>query len=292
MGGDFKVVGDGVARNYIARLENNTPATSAITLTGTNRIDWTRGGTAPEVGQVTVESWNGGNWTLLGNAVRFHGGWRMTGLVLPANGQLRARGRTASGYYGASSGLIEQTVTYSPLDRNTAPAFAGYTVTTPYQTPAVISFRKLLANASDADGDPLTVSAAEASSANKGSIARRADSLLYTPATGASGADTFSVTVADGRGGTVTGPVTVTIGQPPNAGGLSNNPPGLTVLPDGRMGISFRGIPGRSYTVQRSTSGLTDWETLGVITADAAGRVAFTDPNPPPGSAFYRLGLP
>jgi len=37
---------------------------------------------------------------------------------------------------------------------------------------------------------------------------------------------------------------------------------------------------------------LDNWETLTTITADAAGRISFTDERPPPGSAFYRLGLP
>jgi hypothetical protein len=58
------------------------------------------------------------------------------------------------------------------------------------------------------------------------------------------------------------------------------------------MGIAFHGIPGRRYIVQRSVGGLDDWVTLATVTADASGKVAFTDDSPPAGSAFYRLGLP
>jgi hypothetical protein len=58
------------------------------------------------------------------------------------------------------------------------------------------------------------------------------------------------------------------------------------------MVIAFHGIPGRRYIVQRSVGGLDDWATLATVTADASGKVAFTDDSPPAGSAFYRLGLP
>jgi hypothetical protein len=58
------------------------------------------------------------------------------------------------------------------------------------------------------------------------------------------------------------------------------------------VGISFQGIPGRTYLVQRSVNDLEHWETLATLTADDAGKVTFSDDNPPPGSAFYRLGLP
>jgi hypothetical protein len=58
------------------------------------------------------------------------------------------------------------------------------------------------------------------------------------------------------------------------------------------MGIAFHGIPGRSYIIQRSANGLDNWVTLATVVADANGKVSFTDEAPPPGSAFYRLGLP
>ena len=74
--------------------------------------------------------------------------------------------------------------------------------------------------------------------------------------------------------------------------GANANPPKLATLPGGKMGLSFQGIPGRSYIIQRSIGGLDDWQTLATVTADATGRISFTDENPPPGSAFYRLGSP
>jgi hypothetical protein len=175
---------------------------------------------------------------------------------------------------------------------NRAPEFAGYVASTPWQTPALIGLRKVAARAADADGDAVAVTAAGPVSANGGTVVLLPDAIRYTPPDGFSGTDAFGVVLTDAVGASVTGTVTVQVGQGPFAGGAGNNPPMLRVLPDGRMGLSFQGIPGRAYTVQRSASGLDDWETLATITADAAGKVSFTDDNPPPGSAFYRLGLP
>ena len=67
-----------------------------------------------------------------------------------------------------------------------------------------------------------------------------------------------------------------------------NAPVYLTQLPDGRMGLAFQGIPGRSYRVERSID-LLFWVTITTQTADASGGVSFIDDSPPPGSAFYRL---
>ncbi|MCU0779626.1 MAG: Ig-like domain-containing protein [Akkermansiaceae bacterium] len=192
----------------------------------------------------------------------------------------------------SSGGVVrgpDQTFTTLP---NTPPVFSGYAVGTPYQAPASIALRKLLGRASDPDGDAVSVTATGPASAHGGTVALLADAIRYAPPNGFSGADTFSVTVTDAAGASVTGTVTVQVGAGPSAGGAGNNPPMLSVLPDGGMGISFQGIAGRTYTVQRSVGGLDDWATLAIITADAAGKVSFTDDNPPPGSAFYRLGVP
>lgn len=62
-------------------------------------------------------------------------------------------------------------------------------------------------------------------------------------------------------GTTVTGNVTVTVGSNPNGGGQGTNSPLPTLLPVGDIGISFQGIQGRSYQIQRSTN-LSSWTTL------------------------------
>ena len=103
---------NGTPRLSIARLLNG-PATQVVNVTSSARAEWLRGGTAPEVSQVTFEkSMDGGaTWLMLGTGARIAGGWEITGQSLPANGySVRARGRVSSGDLNGSSGLVESIV--------------------------------------------------------------------------------------------------------------------------------------------------------------------------------------
>jgi alpha-tubulin suppressor-like RCC1 family protein len=177
---------------------------------------------------------------------------------------------------------------------NRPPTFSGYAFSTPYQTAASVSLRKLLAKGADPDGDLLTVTAAGPASTMGGTVALQPTAILYTPPASFSGIDTFALTLSDGRGGTVNGTVTVTVGPAPAGGGAGappTNPPILTMLPGGHVGIQFQGIPGRSYQIERSTD-MVVWQTIATVTAGPTGVVSFTDESPPQPSAFYQLALP
>ena len=112
IGGDFNTVG-GVTRNRIARL-NNDPAVQSLTGSA-SRVEWLRGGAAPETDRVTFElSTDGGaSWVALGAGTRIAGGWQLSSLSLPNTGQIRARGRTSGGFYNSSTGLIEQIAAFN-----------------------------------------------------------------------------------------------------------------------------------------------------------------------------------
>jgi alpha-tubulin suppressor-like RCC1 family protein len=191
---------------------------------------------------------------------------------------------------GAGGTVTGEDMTFATAP-NLPPTFAGFATSTPFQNATVVSLRKLLTKATDPDSDALAVTAAGPASAQGGSAVLQATGILYTPPTGFTGTDTFQATITDGLGASVVGTVTVTVGPAPNAGGVGVNPPVLTSQQDGKMVIAFHGIPGRRYIVQRSIGGLDNWVTLATVTADASGKVAFTDDSPPAGSAFYRLGL-
>ncbi len=108
IGGQFTTMG-GTARNRMARLLNGA-VTQTLTVPSAARVQWLRGGTAPETLQVTFElSTDGGTiWTPLGPGTRISGGWELTGLSLPPKGTIRARARTTGGLSNGSSGLVEQ----------------------------------------------------------------------------------------------------------------------------------------------------------------------------------------
>lgn len=109
VGGDFTTMG-AASRFHLARLQNDT-ATQLLTVPSATRVEWLRGGSLPEAASVTFEvSINGGaNYVFLGYGSRIAGGWEYLPELgtLPANGQLRARARSAGGYYNGSSSLTE-----------------------------------------------------------------------------------------------------------------------------------------------------------------------------------------
>jgi len=113
--GQFSSI-DGQPRPGLARLDND-PAPQSLTLAEAARVQWLRGGAAPEVEHVTFEaSTNSGvQWTPLGPGIRVPGGWELTGLTFPATGSLRARGRTIGGINNGSSGLVEMVATFAEL---------------------------------------------------------------------------------------------------------------------------------------------------------------------------------
>jgi uncharacterized delta-60 repeat protein len=101
---------NGQTRNGMARFRND-PATQSLAVTARSRVQWLRGGTAPEVMQVWMElsTNNGVSWTPLGNATRIPGGWELTGLNLPQRGQLRASGRTTD---SKSEGMLQSVTAF------------------------------------------------------------------------------------------------------------------------------------------------------------------------------------
>lgn len=110
LGGVFSTLAGGV-RQKVARLTNDPAPPQSVSAPDFTQVLWTRSGSAPEVGPVTFElSTDGGTvWAPLGAGTRVgtSPNWRCTGLSLPPNGQIRARGRARGGFYNGSSGLVE-----------------------------------------------------------------------------------------------------------------------------------------------------------------------------------------
>ncbi len=110
-GGEFTVY-RGTACSYLLRAFGGPSLLSFVTNTPAKAV-WSRGGSAPEVEQVTLEfSDDALAWTPLGSAVRVTGGWELDGLNLPKTGYLRARARAIGGLRNGSSSVIEQVSAY------------------------------------------------------------------------------------------------------------------------------------------------------------------------------------
>ena len=110
---------------------------------------------------------------------------------------------------------------------NNAPPVANDDgATTPTDTAVNID---VLANDTDANGDPLTITASDSPTANGGTTVINDggtpadpsdDTIDYTPASGFAGSDTFTYTISDGNGGSDTATVTVGVN---NAAPVAND---------------------------------------------------------------------
>jgi VCBS repeat-containing protein len=103
-------------------------------------------------------------------------------------------------------GTATATVTLTVAAVNDGPLANPSTATTSEDTPVILT---PLANDTDADGDPLTVTAATASN---GTVTINPDGTLrYVPNANFNGTDTITYTISDGKGGTSTSTITITV---------------------------------------------------------------------------------
>ncbi|TAK99169.1 MAG: DUF5011 domain-containing protein, partial [Verrucomicrobia bacterium] len=148
-----------------------------------------------------------------------------------------------------------------------------------------ILIEKLLTNDYDLDDDALTIIAVSTNSAQGGTVVLGGTSITYLSATNFVGTDTFTYTVGDGHGGIATATVTVQVTSESDPS--LNRIGGITMDGNGHVHVRFAGIPGYTYTMERSTD-LTNWASIGTFTVGDDGIADFEDANPPVSQAFYR----
>ena len=178
-------------------------------------------------------------------------------------------------YPGRTNSLAQIVTNHPPLAANTS-YYRGAMV--PYE----INFSELLTHATDADGDTLAVSLG--TSTNGITLSADGNRALYSNTNHVN--DQFDYTVSDGFGGSATARVAI-ISEP-----FVTDQNAAIAVSGSTVTVSFAGIPGYSYAVQRSTN-LTDWVTLVTTNTPADGRFdctdAFGDLGGVPTAAYYRL---
>ncbi|HSV28229.1 MAG TPA: tandem-95 repeat protein, partial [Candidatus Omnitrophota bacterium] len=136
---------------------------------------------------------------------------------------------------------------------------------------------RVLDNDSDVDGDPLSVIAFNAVSANGGTVAKRSDgALVYTPKADFSGTDTFTYTMSDGRGGRATATATVTVtpvNDAPTAGADA-----FTTAEDTALVLTPGQLLGNDADVDGDTLAIagTANATGGTVAVNSSGNLVFT----------------
>ena len=181
------------------------------------------------------------------------------------------------------------------IDKVTA---TNITVTRAAGSSLQISKTNLLAHASDSDSETLTLAGVGTDGVNfltTNGVTLTMDStwVYYTNSVTPDAPDSFLYKVTDTRGCVGLGTVTVLV--------LTNetgNPTSIT-FSNGVAIVTFVGVPGRAYDVQRSTN-LMNWGTLVTTNAPGNGVFEWTDdfsdlgvtPAYPPTLAYYRLRVP
>ena len=144
----------------------------------------------------------------------------ISGTITPSasqtNGGVYTATVTAS---DGNGGTVTQTITFNVT--NPAPTAVNDNASTPEDTPVTIS---PLANDTDPDGDPLTITTA---AAQNGTVVVNANgTVTYTPNPGFNGTDTITYTISDGNGGTSTATITVAVADvndtPVTSGSIGN----------------------------------------------------------------------
>lgn len=196
--------------------------------------------------------------------------------------------------YAVGSGTADVTVSFSGLSSSTititvnaAPIGGDDGITTAVDVPVTVDFATLLANDNDPDGNlPLSVTVSSTST-NGGAITVTETNLTYTPATGYAGSDLFTYTVTDSLGASDVVNVFVYV----SAGPL----PELNHVAAAQTGhgfnVTFRGTPGTTYEIQRTTD-LTQpitWTTISTQVAPPTGIIGLNDTESVGGQAFYRV---
>jgi large repetitive protein len=169
-----------------------------------------------------------------------------------------------------NGGTATATVSVIVGAQNDPPVAVNDAASTNEDTPVTVS---VLANDSDVDGNPLTVTTA---SSPNGTVVINADgTITFTPATNFNGLATISYTISDGQGGTATATVTVDV-NPVNdlpvaandqANTVEDTPVTVAVL------ANDSDVDGNPLTVTAATS------PDGQVTINPNGTVTFM-PNP------------
>jgi hypothetical protein len=171
---------------------------------------------------------------------------------------------------------------------NQPPTAANLEAATIQNRTMAIPVEKILLKAFDPDGDLLTLESVSLTSTNGGTVVLSTLDVLYTPSANYIGADRFTFTVSDGRGGSASGFVLIQVRDPNQ---ISGNMLPLTQIAGGYL-VTFAGIPGQTYTLQRASFVTGPWTNLVQIAVGQGGIATYADTNAPPAGAYYRTTYP
>ncbi|MEO0428655.1 MAG: Ig-like domain-containing protein [Pseudomonadota bacterium] len=187
---------------------------------------------------------------------------------------------------GDGGGPVDPPVDPDPPVENTPPVATPDSAETDENNAVTVA---VLANDTDDDGDPLTLTGV--GSASNGTVIANANgTVTYTPALDFVGDDSFSYSISDGNGGTAQGTVSITVIEALNepvavddtAGTAAETPVTIAVLandfdPDGDA-ISLSGVGGTAAgTVMQNDDGTVTFTPNADFSGDATFSYSIVD---------------
>ncbi len=168
---------------------------------------------------------------------------------------------------------------------NRAPVPGAMTLNTVVNQSASLPTAKLIAVATDPDGNPMTITGVNYSGGNGSSVSLSGPNINYTPGVNFTGSESFSYTLGDNQGGSATGTVNVTVVP----SGETFNRVAINSLPGGNVQLIYAGIPDYNYALDwtHSLTPPVTWIPLATNQADNIGTLTFTN-TPSGGADFYR----
>ena len=176
-------------------------------------------------------------------------------------------------------------VVFSPTSAvNHAPiavSDSGFSAT--QNTPLIITASTLLANDTDPDSDPLSITGASGGANGIASFNSQTNSITFTPTTGYVGPASFNYAISDGRGGTATASVALTVNAASSTivSLFSSNPTPSNVLVNDpnsvELGFKFQASSAGDITGIRFYKGASNtgthiadlWSSTGTLLATA-----------------------
>ena len=184
----------------------------------------------------------------------------------------------ADGQGGTATATVSLTVNAAPNQPPVANNDAGYSAT--QNTALTIAASTLIANDTDPNGDPLTVTGV--SDAVNGTVSFNAQTnvVTFTPTTGYTGAASFRYAISDGRGGIATAMANLTVNTPTVSLFSSSNTPAVLSDPDTaqiNLGVRFTSSSAGTITGIKYYKGANDtgthtgslWSSTGTLLATA-----------------------
>jgi len=260
------------ATNYIFSLTNSmltvNQAGTSVSLSSSSQTNGYRGGVTFTA---SLPSTATGNVTFKTNNAALSTSNLVSGITqsltitnLPRGTNLITAEYAGDANYLGSTNTLNQVVTNHP------PVVTTWTLLRPAGSNLLIALSEMATNWTDADGDALSLTSLTVQSTNHVnlqvlnwitnqdgvSITNFANAYIgYTNAVGTN--DQLSYTISDGYGGSTTGFINVNVDLQTLIGQQS----GLNVGTNGNPKVTFYGVPGYTYVVQRSFD-LSGWLDL------------------------------